>query len=106
MSRAHGWGNVPAWAGDDGGPAAGRRALARLQWLVRAVPDAEAAPALTVLASLAWWLGDGAVAREALERALAARPDYRLAGLLERMVDLGVRYRSDDPPRRGLATPA
>lgn len=96
----------PPWAGGDDGPAAGRRALARLQWLARAVPDEDAAPVLTVLASLAWWLGDGAVAREALERALQARPDYRLARLLERMVDLGVRSRSDRPPGRGLATPA
>jgi hypothetical protein len=96
----------PAWAGGDDGPTAGRRALARLQWLARAVPDEDAAPVLTVLASLAWWLGDGAVAREALTRALDARPDYRLARLLERMVDLGVRSRPDRPPGRDLATPA
>ncbi|MFC8502367.1 DUF4192 domain-containing protein [Pedococcus sp. NPDC057267] len=96
----------PAWAVGEEAPAAGRRVLARLQWLARAVPDEDAAPVLTVLASLAWWLGDGAVAREALDRALDARPDYRLARLLERMVDLGVRSRSDRPPGRGLATPA
>ncbi|GAB3446298.1 hypothetical protein GCM10027517_28340 [Phycicoccus ginsengisoli] len=105
----------PPWArpGADGpAPDAGRRALARLEWLARATPDEHAPPVLTVLASLAWWLGDGAVAREALERALDARPDYRLALLLERMVDLGVRYRRDDPspteapPSAGLGRPA
>lgn len=96
----------PPWAAGDDAPTAGRRAVARLQWLARAVPDEDSAPVLTLLASLAWWLGDGAVAREALERALAAQPDYRLARLLERMVDLGVRSRSERPPGKGLATPA
>ena len=36
-------------------------------------------------------MGDGALARTCLERALAAAPGYRLALLLERMLDLGVR---------------
>jgi hypothetical protein len=68
-----------------------RRHLVRLQHLVRAVPDEHAAPPLTVLANLAWWLGDGALARTCLERALGASPGYRLARLLEQMLDLGVR---------------
>lgn len=71
--------------------AVGRRYLVRLQHLVRAVPDEYAAPPLTVVANLAWWLGDGALARTCVERALGASPDYRLALLLERMLDLGVR---------------
>lgn len=72
---------------------AGRRLVARLQALCRAVPDSHAAGVLTVLANVAWWLGDGAVAREALDRALRHAPDYRLAQLTEQMVDLGVRPR-------------
>jgi hypothetical protein len=70
---------------------AGRRLLARLQWVARAVPDSHAAPILTVTANLAWWLGDGTVARVALERALEHAPEYRLARLLDHLVGLGVR---------------
>ena len=54
-------------------------------------PDSHAAPPLSVLASWAWWRGDGALARVALERALRCEPDYRLALLLERLVDLAIR---------------
>ena len=46
---------------------------------------------LTVLASFTWWRGDGALTRIALDRALAVDPDYRLARLLSRMVDLAIR---------------
>lgn len=72
---------------------AGRRLQARLALLCRAMPREEAAPILTVLANLTWWLGDGATTRLALERALEAEPDYRLAQLLDRMVDLAIRPR-------------
>jgi hypothetical protein len=85
---------TPTWhrSSPDGSAAiAGRRLVARLQSLVRAVPDEHATAALTVLANLAWWQGDGALARTCLDRALEARPGYRLARLLERMLDLGVR---------------
>ena len=85
---------APTWHRSPGaGPSAGagRRLLARWQSLVRSVPDDHAAPALTVLANCAWWQGDGALARTCVDRALRARPDYRLAQLLERMLDLGVR---------------
>ena len=78
----------------------GRRVLSRLQAVARAVPDDEAAAVLTVLANLAWWLGDGALTRVALDRALEHTPGYRLARLLERMVDLGLRPRpgpGDEP---------
>ncbi|WP_448629283.1 DUF4192 family protein [Cellulomonas soli] len=40
------------------------------------------APALTLLALLAWWCGDGARAQVLLERALADEPAHRLALLL------------------------
>ena len=85
---------TPTWqhrSGDGSAAIAGRRLVARLQSLVRSVPDEHAAPALTVLANLAWWQGDGALARTCLDRALDALPGYRLARLLERMLDLGVR---------------
>jgi hypothetical protein len=55
------------------------------------LPDDVAAPALTVLASVTWWRGDGAVTRVALARALRCDPDYRLAQLLLQMVDLAIR---------------
>ncbi len=67
---------------------------ARLVQLCRMLPAREAAPMLTVLANFAWCLGDGALARAALERALDAEPGYRLAGLLERMVELAIRPRA------------
>ena len=38
------------------------------------VPDEHAAAPLTVLANLAWWLGDGALARTCLDRALRPHP--------------------------------
>ena len=46
---------------------------------------------LTVLAALTWHLGEGTLTRMALDRALALEPGYRLALLLERMVDLAIR---------------
>jgi hypothetical protein len=41
------------------------------------------APALTLLALLAWWRGDGARARLLLDGALDADADYHLAELLD-----------------------
>jgi hypothetical protein len=86
----------PAWAGQSGGGGrtavlAARRLMTRLQWRARAVPDDRCAPVLTVLASVAWWMGEGSLARVALERALEHAPDYRLAQLLEQLVDHGIR---------------
>ncbi|MGZ4598566.1 MAG: DUF4192 domain-containing protein [Oryzihumus sp.] len=68
-----------------------RRVEARLVALCGVLPDEWAVAALTVLANLAWWRGDGALTRVALDRALAVDPGYRLAALLERMVDLAIR---------------
>ena len=66
----------------------------RLAALCRATPPAASAGPLTVTANVAWWHGDGALARSALDLALAQDPDYRLAQLLTRMLDLAI------PPRR------
>jgi hypothetical protein len=63
----------------------------QLEWLARAVPDPDAAPVLTLLATVAWHFGDGTIARVALDRALEHTPDYRLAQLIARLVDLGIR---------------
>jgi len=62
----------------------------RLCELCAALPDVWAVSALTVLASFTWWRGDGALTRIALDRALRVDPHYRLARLLERMVDLAI----------------
>ena len=72
--------------------AVGRQRIERrLCELSAALPDVWAVPTLTVLASFTWWLGDGALTRIALDRALRAQPQYRLARLLEQMVDLAIR---------------
>jgi len=63
----------------------------RLCELVAELPDEWAVGALTVLASFTWWRGDGALTRIALDRALRVDPNYRLARLLEQMVDLAIR---------------
>ncbi|MEI2732743.1 MAG: DUF4192 domain-containing protein [Dermatophilaceae bacterium] len=76
----------PGWA-----PATSGLLVERLCWLARQLPDGHAAGVLAVLASLTWWLGDGALTRVALDRALAAAPDYRLACLLEHLLDLAIR---------------
>ena len=68
-----------------------RRIERRLCELCAALPDVWAVSALTVLASLTWWRGDGVLTRIALDRALRVDPHYRLAQLLERMVDLAIR---------------
>src|SRR5664280_193458 len=85
----------PLWLdGDAGGMAQviGRQRIERrLCELSAALPDVWAVSTLTVLASFTWWRGDGALTRIALDRALRVDPHYRLAQLLERMVDLAIR---------------
>lgn len=66
--------------------------LDRLIQTAASLPDAHAVPVLTVVANYAWWRGDGTLTRLALDRALGIDPDYRLAALLSRMVDLGIRF--------------
>ncbi len=51
--------------------------------------DAQA-PALSLLALLAWWSADGARAAVLLDRALEADPRYRLALLVREAVDAGM----------------
>jgi len=68
-----------------------QRTERRLCELSAALPDAWAVSTLTVLASYTWWRGDGALTRVALSRALRLDPQYRLAQLLDRMVDLAIR---------------
>jgi len=48
------------------------------------------APALTLLAVLAWWSADGARAAVLVERALAMDPVYRLALLVQEAIDAGL----------------
>lgn len=85
----------PPWPPGDIGDMAqviGRQRIERrLCELCAALPDLWAVSTLTVLASFTWWRGDGALTRVALDRALRVDPQYRLAQLLERMVDLAIR---------------
>lgn len=77
--------------------------LHRLLTLCRSIPDEcpdEAAAVCTVTAHVAWVCGDGALARCAVDRALRLSPDYRLARLLERLVDQGLRL-----PEAGRRSP-
>ncbi|MEC3953997.1 DUF4192 domain-containing protein [Nocardia sp. CDC153] len=62
--------------------------------LVRALPDPDRAAAAALLAYCAYTRGDGPLAGVALEVALAADPDHRMAQLLESGLRLGV------PPAR------
>lgn len=89
---------VPRWFPLGGRPAVRTTETpevgARLVEVCRAVPDSRPAQAVavcTVTAHIAWAEGDGAVARAALDRAYRLDPDYRLAELLRRLVDAGVR---------------
>jgi len=66
-------------------------AIDRLVDLCSGLTDDSAAPALTVLANYAWFIGDGGMTRLALDRALRCDPGYRLALLLDRMVQLAIR---------------
>lgn len=76
---------------DDG--AVGAALVERLATVCRAAPPELSPGPLTVLAHVVWWQGDGALARTALDLALSVDPDYRLAVLLERMVDVAARPR-------------
>ena len=85
----------PVWLNRDLGDSEQVIALQRIEHrlceLCAALPDEWAVSTLTVLASFTWWRGDGALTRIALDRALRVDPHYRLAQLLERMVDLAIR---------------
>ena len=87
---------IPEWDEPPGGAdrrldEQDQRLVERLCELARLVPDGHAPAVLSLLASLCWHLGEGAMAQVALDRALALDPGYRLALLLERMLDLSIR---------------
>ncbi len=65
-------------------------ARAVLEAVVAHAPRGSTAPALTLLALVAWWHGDGGRAGRRLEEALAEDPTYRLALLLSSALDAGV----------------
>src|SRR5690606_31800768 len=60
------------------------------------------APALGVLATIAWWAGDGARCSVLVDKALAADPAHHLALLLQRALDagLGPGWTRSAPPER------
>jgi hypothetical protein len=102
------WGGMGAWSRpDEEGEGARTRLLQRLLWLCRALPDSHpgaAAATCTVTAHVAWSDGDGAVARAAVDRALRLDPGYRLAVLLARLVDHGVRMSPRRPGAGGFGS--
>lgn len=70
--------------------------LRRLLQLSRRVPDAwshEAAAICTVSACVAWGIGNGSTAGDAVTRALRVEPDYTLAGYLGQMIEHQMRPR-------------
>ncbi|WP_166848409.1 DUF4192 family protein [Isoptericola sp. BMS4] len=71
-------------------PAVARSATLVLEQVVAHVPRRRHAPALTLLAFLAWWQGDGGRAAHRLQEATSADTGYRLAALLGAVLDAGV----------------
>lgn len=70
--------------------------LRRVLHLATRVPDefaVEAAAMSTVAGCVAWGVGNGATAGDAVERALRVHPDYMLAGYLSQMVQHQMRPR-------------
>lgn len=61
-----------------------------LEGIVGHAPRRLGAPALTLLAMLAWWEGDGARAGVLLARTEKLAPGYRLAALLQQALDVGM----------------
>jgi hypothetical protein len=70
-------------------PGALRSAIDLLRHLVSCAPESMAAPALTMLAWLEWARGRGSVADAYLETCLRVDPEYRLARLLQVMIQHG-----------------
>ncbi|HET7399052.1 MAG TPA: DUF4192 domain-containing protein [Intrasporangium sp.] len=87
QGRARGGGGSGEWHAD----ALPDLVAARLEALVRCVPAEHATPVLALVASHAWWRGDGARAGVALDRALELEPEHRLCLLLRKMVAQGIR---------------
>jgi hypothetical protein len=78
------------WDLVNGGPQAWRLATGRLTTLVVHTRGEARAATAVVLAIMHWQLGDGARAHIALDAALSANPEYRLAHLLQAAVDSGL----------------
>ncbi|WP_404383459.1 DUF4192 domain-containing protein [Knoellia locipacati] len=77
--------------------------LRRLLGLGARIPDTwphEAAAVCTMTACVAWGVGDGSIAGDAVTRALRVEPHYRLAELLSQMIEVQLRPRRPWP---GLA---
>ncbi|PID95987.1 MAG: hypothetical protein CSA84_07040 [Actinomycetales bacterium] len=79
-----------------------QRMVERLSWLVRQTPPTRAVALLSVLAVHLWFVGDGVSAGLAVDRALEHDPGNSLAGLVDRLLELGVRpdQVGSDPGRR------
>lgn len=71
-------------------PARATAARAVLEHAVAHTTRGRHAPALTLLAVLAWWEGDGARAGVLVDRALAADPAHRLALLVDQALQAGM----------------
>ncbi|MBS2966008.1 DUF4192 domain-containing protein [Actinocrinis puniceicyclus] len=78
---------LATWCGDD---RAGQAVALSVELARRAVTAEQAAAAYSVAAWAAWALGWGAWSRLCLERAVAAVPDYALAGLIKQGLERGV----------------
>jgi hypothetical protein len=89
---------ILAWHDDESGDAA--RGLA-IELVRRAVPPFEVPP-LTLLAWICYLQGEGALAGIALDRALAAEPDYALAQILDRALRSALNPETFRPAMRGL----
>ncbi|KGN36308.1 DUF4192 family protein [Knoellia subterranea] len=87
-------------AGPAGSSDASKIVLRRLLGLARRVPDAfpqEAAAISTLAGCVAWGVGNGSTAADAVTRALRVVPEYLLATFLERMVAYQLRPRHTWP---------
>lgn len=71
-------------------PGRARAARTVLEHAVAHTTRGRHAPALTLLAVIAWWEGDGARAGLLVDRALAADPTHRLALLLDQALSAGM----------------
>jgi len=77
---------------DVGAPERGMAAERLWACLVRGIPSPERAEPAALLAFSAYARGDGVLAKMALERAVVADPEHRLAGLLTKVLSLGARH--------------
>ncbi len=71
-------------------PGVWHRAAAVVLDVLRRAPSGQVAPVAAVAAGIAWLLGDGVLARAAIDRAIADEPGYSLARLIDRLLCAGV----------------